>query len=226
MLEGEFRGTFEIYQAVPSLVPRPYGCGRLRQAKISRYFLLSDFTEMKEGLLDPIELCKCIASLQQKSMSSIGKFGSFTTCHGKIPLTARSRLGQQPVLLHEAPTGHTPKGPRNQWIITTARASLLTGLGQGDSSASRSPGIKRPLRQTGLDPRRLMGRQHRDTRSYWLHSFSSTLLPTGLTARWKSGCGDVNGTHLGMRDTRMRIWSRCPRASRRGNGMTGVGSIA
>ena len=86
MLEGEFHAMLEIYKAVPSLVPRPYGCGRFRHAELTQSFFLSDFIEMKEGLPDPVELSKCIASLQQKSMSPTGKFGFFTTtCHGKIP---------------------------------------------------------------------------------------------------------------------------------------------
>ena len=86
MLEGEFRGMSEIHKTVPSLVPRPYGCGQFRQDKITNYFLLIDFIEMKEVLPDPIALSKCIASLQQRSSSPNGKFGFFTTTyHGKIP---------------------------------------------------------------------------------------------------------------------------------------------
>lgn len=86
MLEGELHGMFEIYKTVPSLVPRPYGCGQFRQDKVNTYFLLSDFIEMSEGLPNHVELSKCIASLHRKSMSPTGKFGFFTTtCHGKIP---------------------------------------------------------------------------------------------------------------------------------------------
>ena len=57
-LQGDFQGIFEIYKTVPSLVPRPYGCGRFRQAEINEYFLLIDFIEMKEALPDPVELSK------------------------------------------------------------------------------------------------------------------------------------------------------------------------
>ena len=86
MLEGEFHGMFEIYKTVPSLVPRPYRCGQFRKNKVDTYFLLSDFIEMKEELPDPVALSKCLASLQQKSVSPTGNFGFFiTTCHGKIP---------------------------------------------------------------------------------------------------------------------------------------------
>ena len=85
---------------------------------------------------------------------------------------ATGSLGQQlDILLQEAPTKRTPKGLRNQRIVATIRASLRKALGPGNSSPSRSPGIKRPLCQTGPDSRRLVGRQHYDPRSYWLHSF-------------------------------------------------------
>ncbi|KAL8831705.1 MAG: hypothetical protein Q9191_000715 [Dirinaria sp. TL-2023a] len=85
MLEGEFHSMFEIYKAVPSLVPRPYGYGRFWQDNAITYFLLSDFIEMSEGLPDHVELSKCVASLHCRSQSPTGKFGFFTTtCHGKI----------------------------------------------------------------------------------------------------------------------------------------------
>ena len=86
MLEGEYCGMLEVYQTLPSLVPRPYGTGRFCRENASIHFLLSDFIKMSEGLPDPVKLSKCIASLQRKSVSPTGKFGFFTTTyHGKIP---------------------------------------------------------------------------------------------------------------------------------------------
>lgn len=86
MLDGEYQGMSEIYHSMPSLVPRPYGCGQVLGEDAEIYFLLTDYIEMRDELPDPSELGSLIAGLHHKSTSPTGKFGfPTTTCHGKVP---------------------------------------------------------------------------------------------------------------------------------------------
>ena len=85
-MEGEFNAMTELYNTMPSLVPKPHAWGKFKLPDTDTYFLLCDFIDMSNRLPDPARLCSRIAELHRTSVSPTGKFGfHMPTCHGKIP---------------------------------------------------------------------------------------------------------------------------------------------
>ena len=86
MMEGEFAAMTELYNTMPSFVPKPLGHGKFRSPDPPTFFFLCDFVEISGGLPDPEKLCARLAALHRDSMSPTGKFGfHIRTCQGKTP---------------------------------------------------------------------------------------------------------------------------------------------
>ncbi|KKA23751.1 hypothetical protein T310_2203 [Rasamsonia emersonii CBS 393.64] len=81
-LEGEFTGMSELYNLMPTLVPKPYAWGALKGVSSPVYFLLVEFKHFRSGRLpDPVKLGSRLAALHRKSVSSTGKFGFHMTTY-------------------------------------------------------------------------------------------------------------------------------------------------
>lgn len=86
MMEGEFAAMTELYNTMPSFVPKPLGHGKFRSPDPPTFFFLCDFVEISGGLPDPEKLCARLAALHRDSVSPTGKFGfHIRTCQGKTP---------------------------------------------------------------------------------------------------------------------------------------------
>lgn len=86
LMEGEFNAMTELYNTMPSMVPKPYSWGKCTTEKPETYFFLSQFIDMSDRLPDPKQLCSKLAQLHLTSVSPTGKFGfHITTCQGRIP---------------------------------------------------------------------------------------------------------------------------------------------
>ena len=86
MMEGEFAAMTELYNTMPSFVPKPLGRGKYRSRVARTFFFLSEFIDMKGGLPGPDKLCARLAALHRNSVSPTGKFGfHIRTCQGRTP---------------------------------------------------------------------------------------------------------------------------------------------
>lgn len=86
MAEGEFASMTELYNTMPSFVPKPIASGQLAKQDPPVYFFLCEFLDMIQPMPDPQRLCANLAELHRKSVSPTGKFGfQVRTCHGNTP---------------------------------------------------------------------------------------------------------------------------------------------
>ncbi|EXJ92440.1 hypothetical protein A1O3_00991 [Capronia epimyces CBS 606.96] len=88
MMEGEFNSMSELYNTMPSFVPKPYGWGKYARgsAEPETYFFLAEFIDMSDRPPEPTQLCTKLAQLHRDSVSPTGQFGfHITTCQGRIP---------------------------------------------------------------------------------------------------------------------------------------------
>lgn len=82
MMEGEFTSLRTMHDSLPTLVPRPFGWGKLESAP-GTHFLLMDFLELGNTLPGPVELAQVVAELHG-CLSPDGKFGfPVHNCHGE-----------------------------------------------------------------------------------------------------------------------------------------------
>ncbi|KAL6721261.1 hypothetical protein ACLMJK_000363 [Lecanora helva] len=86
MMEGEYASMTELYNTMPSFVPKPLAWGKYHIETPPTYFFLCNFIEISDRLPDPGLLCTNLVELHQKSASPTGKFGFHVpTCQGKTP---------------------------------------------------------------------------------------------------------------------------------------------
>lgn len=84
MMEGEFNAMTELYNTMPSMVPKPYSFGKCKIERPETYFFISQFIDMSDRVPDPNQLCSKLAQLHCNSVSPTGKFGfHITTCQGR-----------------------------------------------------------------------------------------------------------------------------------------------
>ncbi|KAK9418707.1 putative protein-ribulosamine 3-kinase [Seiridium unicorne] len=83
---GEFKAMSEIFEALPSIAPRPRGYGEFQNRK-GTHFFVCDYLNITHDLPDPERLGKKLAELHHKSRSPNGQFGFHcTTFDGEKPL--------------------------------------------------------------------------------------------------------------------------------------------
>lgn len=86
IVEGELRAMTELYQVIPSSIPKPFAHGKFVTEEPPIYFLLSEYVDMRKDDSDPEILCAKIVELHRKSVSPTGKFGfKVWTCNGRTP---------------------------------------------------------------------------------------------------------------------------------------------
>lgn len=90
MLNGEYESSKDIHKLMREFIPRPFGFGKYKAAKLPTYFYLSEFLDMDVELApDPKEFCGKLAAIYRNSKSPNGKFGYHVqTCDGKMAHTA------------------------------------------------------------------------------------------------------------------------------------------
>ncbi|KAK8036163.1 hypothetical protein PG993_008777 [Apiospora rasikravindrae] len=85
-VHGEYEAMSAIYTAMPSIAPKPRGCGPCVGRK-GTYFFVCDYLDLTHELPDAVDLGKKLAEFHHKSKSPTGKFGFHcTTFDGKNPL--------------------------------------------------------------------------------------------------------------------------------------------
>ncbi len=76
----------ELYQVIPSSIPKPLAHGKFVTEEPPIHFLLSEYVDMTKDNSDPEILCAKIVELHRKSVSPKGKFGfKVWTCNGRTP---------------------------------------------------------------------------------------------------------------------------------------------
>jgi fructosamine-3-kinase len=85
-MEAEHNAMVELYQTMPTFVPKPHTWGKYREIHVNTYFFLSQFVEMSDRVPDPNQLCSKLAQLHRNSVSPTGQFGfHITTYQGRSP---------------------------------------------------------------------------------------------------------------------------------------------
>ncbi len=86
MMEGEYWAMTELYNTIPSAIPKPVARGKFKTENPATYFFLCDFVDMIDQVPDPDALCARIIELHRNSVSPTGKFGFHVrTCNGRTP---------------------------------------------------------------------------------------------------------------------------------------------
>lgn len=85
-VHGEFEAMSAIYRTMPSIAPKPRGCGPCAERKGTCFFIC-DYLDLTHELPDAVDLGKKLAEFHLSSKSPTGKFGfQCTTFDGKNPL--------------------------------------------------------------------------------------------------------------------------------------------
>jgi protein-ribulosamine 3-kinase len=87
MLRGEFTAATEIHKVMPTLIPKPYGWGKMQSTSKDTYFFIGEIRRLEpDQRPDKTAFLKRLIELHWAGTSPNGEFGfSVETCDGAVP---------------------------------------------------------------------------------------------------------------------------------------------